>query len=457
LRWVSSHRVNSAVYGIDVTRDHQTCEERTSWWAISSISIVASPSAGPGSTGEPSWKGTARAFVRTYNFLAQILPWGNAGWERLSIFLSFLTPRLPAPKDDEGSISEEILRAIDLDSYRAEQKKAIDLALEDDEAVLENPDPRAGGLPPEAEKDLLSHILQTFNEIFADADFTDADRVAKHMSGPVMDALVGDEGLRQIAASTDEQNQRIAFSDALDKIVNANWQDNYEVLQRLGDDPQFRDAFGSWMLRLWQTRVNDAAWRQKAVLSVRLCLGAGGSDHPARRWRYRLLSTCTDTLWIAYASPFTVDMSAPFDVCSQLGEHWTLFVDQCLDVTGLYVIFAYQVTDGALEGSPVRPARFRGHIEEPAFRPSQALYQLFGPAYRAAVGILSCRCVGQIVAEPAAEAALDAVEYPPAALTPRTRQPEALTTVMTRCGLESDFLPDRLPCLPMPADAVQER
>ncbi len=42
-------------------------------------------------------------------------------------------------------------------------------------------------------------------------------------------------------------------------MVNANWQDNYEVLQRLGDDPQFRDAFGSWMFRLWRTRVNDAA------------------------------------------------------------------------------------------------------------------------------------------------------------------------------------------------------
>ncbi|HWV24322.1 MAG TPA: type I restriction endonuclease [Thermomicrobiales bacterium] len=202
-----------------------------------------------------SFKGTAKAFVRTYNFLSQILPWGNADWERLSIFLTFLTPRLPAPKGDESSISEDILAAIDLDSYRAEQKKTLDLILQDDDAQLENPDPTGIGGKPEPEYDRLSSILQTFNEIFADANFTDHDRVARQMSGPVMDALVSDVQLRQIAGTTDEQNQRIAFADALDRMVNANWQDNYEVLLRLGDDPNFRDAFGTWMFRIWQNRI----------------------------------------------------------------------------------------------------------------------------------------------------------------------------------------------------------
>src|SRR5690606_22993689 len=43
------------------------------------------------------FKGSAKAFTRTYNFLSQLLPWTNAGWERLSIFLTFLIPRLPTP------------------------------------------------------------------------------------------------------------------------------------------------------------------------------------------------------------------------------------------------------------------------------------------------------------------------------------------------------------------------
>jgi type I restriction enzyme R subunit len=49
--------------------------------------------------GQVDFKGKAKAFVRTYGFLASILPFTNASWEKLSIFLNFLTPKLPAPKE----------------------------------------------------------------------------------------------------------------------------------------------------------------------------------------------------------------------------------------------------------------------------------------------------------------------------------------------------------------------
>jgi hypothetical protein len=131
----------------------------------------------------------------------------------------------------------------------------MDLALKDDDASLENTDPSGHGGKPAPEIDRLSHILQAFNAIFADANFTDADRFAKQMAVPAMDALVGDTQLRQIAASTDDQNQRIAFDDALNTMVHANWTDHYELIRKLGEDPQFKDAFGSWMFRIWQNRI----------------------------------------------------------------------------------------------------------------------------------------------------------------------------------------------------------
>jgi type I restriction enzyme R subunit len=40
--------------------------------------------------GQVDFKGKAKAFIRTYAFLASILPYTNAGWEKLSIFLNFL-------------------------------------------------------------------------------------------------------------------------------------------------------------------------------------------------------------------------------------------------------------------------------------------------------------------------------------------------------------------------------
>ena len=53
------------------------------------------------------FKGKAKAFTRSYDFLAAILPYTNAEWEKLSIFLHFLTPKLPAP--DEEDLSKGIL------------------------------------------------------------------------------------------------------------------------------------------------------------------------------------------------------------------------------------------------------------------------------------------------------------------------------------------------------------
>ena len=50
------------------------------------------------------FKGSAKSFVRLYGFLSQILPYTNAGWEKLSIFLNFLIPKLPAPEEQDLSL-----------------------------------------------------------------------------------------------------------------------------------------------------------------------------------------------------------------------------------------------------------------------------------------------------------------------------------------------------------------
>ncbi|MFX4689772.1 hypothetical protein ABTB16_20540, partial [Acinetobacter baumannii] len=49
------------------------------------------------------FKGKAKAFLRTYSFLSAILPYANAQWEKLSIFLNFLVPKLPAPQEEDLS------------------------------------------------------------------------------------------------------------------------------------------------------------------------------------------------------------------------------------------------------------------------------------------------------------------------------------------------------------------
>ena len=69
---------------------------------------------------QANFKGSAKAFVRLYTFLAQVLPYSSVEWEKLSIFLNFLIPRLHTPDDNDFAIG--ILEAVDMDSYRAERK-----------------------------------------------------------------------------------------------------------------------------------------------------------------------------------------------------------------------------------------------------------------------------------------------------------------------------------------------
>ena len=83
--------------------------------------------------GQVDFKGKAKTFARTCDFLASVLPYTNREWERLSIVLNLLIPKLPAPKDED--LSKGILEAIDMDSYRVEKKAVMKIGIPDDNAV----------------------------------------------------------------------------------------------------------------------------------------------------------------------------------------------------------------------------------------------------------------------------------------------------------------------------------
>lgn len=112
--------------------------------------------------GQVDFKGKAKAFTRTYEFLASILPYSNAGWERLSIFLNLLLPKLPAPQEDD--LSKGILESIDMDSYRVEKQAVHKLDLPDEEGSIDPVPVEGGGRKLEPEIDRLSNILHSFNE-----------------------------------------------------------------------------------------------------------------------------------------------------------------------------------------------------------------------------------------------------------------------------------------------------
>jgi type I restriction enzyme R subunit len=182
------------------------------------------------------FKSKAKVFCRAYNFLSSIVPYNNAEWEKLSIFLDLLTPKLPAPKEDD--LSKGILEAIDMDSYRVEKKAAMRIALADAEAEIAPVPTDAGGHKPEPELDRLSNILNSFNEQFATL-FTDTDRVARRIRDDIAPKVAADAAYQNAKENT-PHTARMAHDQALGKVMQLLLKDDTQVYKLFVENDSFK-------------------------------------------------------------------------------------------------------------------------------------------------------------------------------------------------------------------------
>jgi len=188
--------------------------------------------------GQVDFKGKTKAFLRTYNFLSSILPYTNAEWEKLSIFLNFLVPKLPAPKEED--LSKGILEAIDMDSYRVEKQASMRIALSDADAEIEPVPTAGGGYKPEPELDRLSNIIKAFNDQFGNIPWTDADRVRKLITEEIPARVAADTAYQNARKYSDKQNARIEHDKALARVMTALLQDDTELFKQFSDNESFR-------------------------------------------------------------------------------------------------------------------------------------------------------------------------------------------------------------------------
>jgi type I restriction enzyme R subunit len=184
------------------------------------------------------FKGKAKAFTRTYGFLASVLPYTNAEWEKLSIFLNFLVPKLPAPKEED--LSRGLLDAIDMDSYRVEKQAAMKIQLPDEDAEIEPVPTTGGGRKPEPEIDRLSNIIRTFNDQFGNIPWTDADRVHKLITEEIPSRVAADSAYQNAQRNSDKQNARIEHDKALARVMTAVLKDDTELFKQFMDNEGFK-------------------------------------------------------------------------------------------------------------------------------------------------------------------------------------------------------------------------
>jgi len=205
--------------------------------------------------GQVDFKSRAKMFCRTYSFLSSIIPYNNVEWEKLSIFLNLLTPKLPAPQEED--LAKGILEAIDMDSYRVEKKAAMKIALADENAEIEPVPTEASGRRPEPELDRLSNILKTFNEQFGTL-FADTDRVAKRIRDDIAPKVAADAAYQNARDNT-PHTARMAHDQALAKVMQHLLKDDTQVYKQFVENESFKRFVGDMVYALTNEETRPPA------------------------------------------------------------------------------------------------------------------------------------------------------------------------------------------------------
>ena len=218
-------------------------------------------SAGPSVTAStppstPVWRFTRATWTRTDRWRSRArprrscartrscrpcCPTATTPWEKRSIFLEFLIPKLPAPEEED--LSKGILDAIDMDSYRVEKQAMQEIALADADAEID-PVPTSGvGGRSEADLDRLSNIIMTFNDLFGDIAWEDRDRVSELITETIPARVAVDSAFSNARRNSDVANARIEHDRALARVMTSLMRDDTELFKQFMDN----ESFKRWM------------------------------------------------------------------------------------------------------------------------------------------------------------------------------------------------------------------
>jgi type I restriction enzyme, R subunit len=158
------------------------------------------------------FRSTLQKFIRLYGFISQIITFEDVDLEKLYVFAKALNRKLPRR---HARLPYEIRDGVDLDSFRLQETYSGEIELEKKQGVI----PGFGdGTPPntEDEKDLLSHIITTLNEVHG-VNLTEDDNVDIQR---IRTRLEADESLRAVLNADNPRDAKVyKFNQVLDRLL----------------------------------------------------------------------------------------------------------------------------------------------------------------------------------------------------------------------------------------------
>ncbi len=177
-------------------------------------------------------KSSIKSFLRTYPFLAAVLPFRSVEWEKLNTYFSLLIHKLPVLRGED--FTEGLIEAIDFDQYRIVKGEEQKIELENSDAEI---DPTPVGTPKgKAELNMarLSEILDEFNGI----NWLDKEK-AKQQLEELPVRLQADEAFVNAARNSDKETAQQQCNMSLMMIIARMLNENTEFCRNYLDNPDF--------------------------------------------------------------------------------------------------------------------------------------------------------------------------------------------------------------------------
>lgn len=193
-------------------------------------------------------KSSIKAFLRTYPFLAAVLPFKSVEWEKMNTYYTLLIHKLPVLKGED--FTEGLIEAIDFDQYRIIKGEEQKIELENSDAEIE---PTPVGTPKgKSDPDMakLSEILDEFNGI----NWLDKEK-AKQQLEELPVRLQADEAFINAARNSDRETAQQQCNMSLMMIIARMLNENTEFCRNYLDNPDFMNFINQ---RVFQSAYENA-------------------------------------------------------------------------------------------------------------------------------------------------------------------------------------------------------
>ena len=181
----------------------------------------------------------AKAYLREYSFLAQILPFNDTELEKLYILLKMLITKIAPPRTED--LAKGILNNIDLESIRIILTGTSDISLSSNGEVT--PSSADGSSKKEVEFERLSNIVKAFNDKFGNVEFGADEKIAKSLV-ELKENIANNQTLKDTLG--DKQNARRLFADIFKNKYLDFYLENSLFLEQLGDkQAEFKEKISS--------------------------------------------------------------------------------------------------------------------------------------------------------------------------------------------------------------------